>query len=154
MSPVSVRSGRLMRSLFRASLAFAAWVLCLPLALANEDTRARMALSDVGQVLVLPWDSSPGTEQVGSLRADIAHEGGFRVYRVEFGDRTYWAHRVLDGRSRPVAFVPNEGRFVDLLPELKVVLNDPDDLEAVIDAAGAIEGKAYPPPAPNLSALP
>ena len=104
-----------------------------------------MAPSPVGEVLVLPWDSPPGTEQVGSLRADIAHEDGFRVYRVEFGGRAHWAHRLLDGRARPVAFVPNEGRFVDVLPELKVVLDDPDDLEAVVDAAGALDGKAYPP---------
>ena len=133
------------RSLFRASLAAAAWVVCHPLALANEDARAKMAPSPVGRVLVLPWDSPPGAEHVGPLRADIAHEDGFRVYRIEFGDHTYWAHRVLDGRARPVAFVPNEGRFVDVLPELKVVLNDPDDLEDVINAAGAVDGKAYPP---------
>ncbi len=145
MSPVSVRSGRLMRSLFRASLAAVVWVFYHPVALANDSARAMMAPSPVGQVLVLPWDSMPGMEHVGSLRADIAHENGFRVYRVEFRGRTHWAHRVLDGRARPVAFLPNEGRFVDVLPELKVVLNDPDDLEAVIDAAGALDGKAYPP---------
>ena len=145
MSPVSVRSGHSMRLLFRVSLATSAWVLCLPLAVASDHTNAMMAPSSAGDVLVLPWDSPPGAEQVGPLRADIAHEDGFRVYRVEIGGRHFWAHRVLDGRSRPVAFVPHEGRFVDLLPELKVVLNDPDDLETVIDAAGALDGKAYPP---------
>lgn len=145
MARASVCSGRLMRYLFRPSLAVVACVLCHPLAVASDNSLAMMAPSSVGQVLVLPLDSAPGTEHVGSLRADIAHEDGFRVYRVEFGGRTYWAHRVLGGRSRPVAFVPNEGRFADLLPELKVGLNDRDDLEAVIEGAGALDGKAYPP---------
>ena len=134
-----------MSSRFRAGLVCIACVLCDPLAFASDDGQATMAASSVGQVLVLPRDSLIGTVDVGSLRADVAHEDGFRVYRVEFRGRTYWAHRVLGGRSRPVAFVPNEGRFVDVLPEMKVVLNDPDSLEAVIDAAGALDGKAYPP---------
>ena len=145
MSPVSVRFGRVMRFLFRASPVALASVFCHPLAVASDDTAGVMAPSSAGQVLVLPRDSLPGTEHVGSLRAEIAHEDGFRVYRVEFEGRTYWAHRVPGDRSRPVAFLPKEGRFVDLLPELKVVLNDPDDLEAVMDAAGALDGKAYPP---------
>ncbi len=144
MSSVSVRPGRLVRFLFRASLAAMAGVLCHPLAFASDGI-ATMTRSSAGEVLLLPSDSLPGTEQVGPLRAEIAHEDGFRVYRVEFEGRHFWAHRVLDGPSRPVAFVPNEGRFVDVQPELKVMLSDPDDLEAVIDAAGALDGKAYPP---------
>ena len=129
----------------QVSLAAAVSVLFHPWALASEQARAVLAPSSVGEVLVLPWDAPPGTEQVGSWRAEVADEGAFRVYRVELQGRTYWTHRSLDGRPRSVAFLPNEARFADVLPSLRVVLRDSQALEAVIDAAGALEGKAYPP---------
>ena len=131
--------------LFRACLAVVAWFGAIPSVLADDTAPATMADSPAGQVLVLPWDSEPGTEDVGELRAEIAHENGFRVYRVEFQGRTYSTHRSLDGRRRPVAFVPSEGRFADVLPELKVALTDSTDLDDVVEAAGARHGKAYPP---------
>ena len=137
------RSARPRRFLFWAGLAAAyAWH---PGALADDKATALMAASPVGEVLVLRGDATPGTEQVGPLRADIAHENGFRVYRVEFRGRTYQTHRLLDGRRRSVAFVPDEARFADVLPELRVVLTNPLALGAVIEAAGALDGKAYAP---------
>lgn len=140
----SLRVERQMRCLLLAGLTGVVWALG-PATLASETSPGMMTASSTGEVLVLAADSAPGTGQVGSLRAEIAHENGFRVYRVEFRGSTYETRRALHGQRRPVAFVPDEARFADVLPELRVVLDTPEALEAVVAAVGAVGGKAYPP---------
>ncbi len=98
-----------------------------------------------GNVLVMPFDISSTGEVLASdgTRISIGVEGDYRVYRVLHRGREHHIHVALQGPPRRLAFDPKEERFRDVLPSLRVEMNNYDQLGEVVEAAGAIGGKAY-----------
>lgn len=95
------------------------------------------------QLLVLPTRSVEGSTSVDGWRLSTAASDGMRVYRAERGDRLHTKHVAISSRSR-IAFNPDTSRFERLAQVLRIELNDPSALDAVVKAAGGTNGKAYP----------
>ena len=66
------------------------------------------------------------------------------MYRVQHRGRTYTAYNPAEKSRRWLAFNPGRSRFSEVSSSLLVRMNDFDGLEALIDRAGALRGKAYP----------
>ena len=98
-----------------------------------------------GQALVMPLgDAALGAASVGGLRVEVAVEDGFRVYRVRHRGRTHNARQPMQEQTRRLAFDFARRRLAEVAPTLLLRLGANDDLSAVIEAAGALGGKAYP----------
>ena len=103
------------------------------------------AMSEQGEVLVMPrLTAATGETLVDGTRVEVATEKGFLVYRVWHRGRVHTAHNPIAGPRRWVAFDPGQGRFRALSSSLLVRMDDYDALDAVVDRAGALGGKAYP----------
>ena len=102
------------------------------------------APSGQGEVLVLPLDGALGTALIDGLRLETVVEGEFRVHRAHYKGRTHTAYAPLDGPIQRYAFDKARGRFDEVTPNLLVRMTDYGELAAVIEAAGARRGKAYP----------
>lgn len=99
-----------------------------------------------GAVLVLP-DSSALSEQVAGspdTRVSIAVEGDYRVYRARHKGKDHHMHVALDSNQAPrIAFDLEEGRFRNILPSLRIEMNDYADFDSIVQQAGGSGGKVY-----------
>ena len=93
----------------------------------------------------MPFDTSLTGEVVatGGTRISIGVEGDYRVYRALHGGEEHFAHVALEGPPRRLAFDPDEGRFRDVLPTLRVELGNYDQFDNIVEAAGGTGGKVY-----------
>ena len=109
-------------------------------------TGVLQATSEQRQVLVMPLaaPAAPGTEVIAGMPVEVSAEGDFVVYRVRHGERTHTAYNPVDGAGRWLAFDPEQGRFNEVASSLLVRMASFDELETLIDRAGALGGKAYP----------
>ena len=98
-----------------------------------------------GNVLVMPFDTSITGDMMasGGARISIVVEGDYRVYRALLGGKEYQAHVAIEGPPRRLAFDPEEKRFRDVLPSLRVELGNYDRFEEIVEAAGGTGGKVY-----------
>lgn len=98
-----------------------------------------------GSVLVMPFDTSITGDLIthDGTRISIGVEGDYRVYRALRGGKEYQAPVAIEGPPRRLAFDPNEGRFRDVLPSLRVELGNYDRFDEIIEVAGGTGGKVY-----------
>ncbi len=98
-----------------------------------------------GKVLVLPASTVLPEQVAGSAgtRVSIAVEGDYRVYRARHKGKDHHVHVALDGPAPYLAFDVEEGRFRNILPSLRVEMNDYADFDAVVQQAGGNGGKVY-----------
>ena len=137
---------------FKASIKLAAVLIAAVGAIAGFGGQAQTggvanlipARSGQGEVLVMPVDTAPGTAIIDGLRIETAMEGAFRVYRAHYKGRTHTAYAPLHGPVQRYAFDKARGRFAAVTPNLLVRMADYGELDAVVAAAGALRGKAYP----------
>ena len=142
---------------FKASIKLAAVLIAAVGAIAGFGGQAQTggvanlipARSGQGEVLVMPADAMPadampGTAIIDGLRIEAAMEGAFRVYRAHYKGRTHTAYAPLHGPVQRYAFDKARGRFAAVTPNLLVRMADYGELDAVVAAAGALRGKAYP----------
>ncbi|MCY4199210.1 MAG: hypothetical protein OXF31_05225 [Gammaproteobacteria bacterium] len=96
-------------------------------------------------VLVLPANAilSEQVESVPGTRMSIVVEGDFRVYRARHKGKDHQVHVALDGPARRLAFDLKEGRFRDVLPSLRIEMDDYADFDTVVAQAGGTGGKIY-----------
>ena len=133
-----------------AALALLTMLLLLPAAQAvaqgrEAPLRVMRAATLERPLLVMPSGASaPGEVYLDGVRIRLAVEGGFRVYEAFHAGVTRTLYVPLDAALRYVAFDPARNRFEQLLPALRVELEDVDLLDEVIAAAGGTGGKAYP----------
>ena len=108
----------------------------------------RVVLADggQGQVAVMPRLAMPSAQMqaIEGLRAEVGVEGGLLVHRVRYQGRTHTAYAQLEGPERHLAFNPQRRRFEEVSSSLLVRLASDQHLERVIEASGAVGGKAYP----------
>ncbi|MCY4213062.1 MAG: S8 family peptidase [Gammaproteobacteria bacterium] len=99
-----------------------------------------------GAVAVLPARTMPQTALNGieGLAVEVLAEGGNLVYQAEYQGRIHKAYVRLDGRPKRLAFNPRRHRFEEVTSNLLVGLAAHQALDAVVDAAGALDAKAYP----------
>ena len=134
------------------SMHLAAWafVVCAVGVQAQDKAAARtgvlQATSEQRQVLVMPLaaPAAPGEEVIAGMPVEVSAEGDFVVYRVRHEGRTHTAYNPVDGPRRWLAFDPEQGRFNEVASSLLVRMASFDELETLIDRAGALGGKAYP----------
>ena len=104
-----------------------------------------LAATARGQALVMPLgDAALGAAAVGGLRVEVAVEDGFRVYRVRHRGHTHTARLPMHDQTRRLAFDFERRRLAEVAPTLLLHMGANDDLGAVIEATGALGGKAYP----------
>ena len=92
----------------------------------------------------MPVGADLGARAVAGLHMEVAVEGGFRVYRVHHRGRTHTAHVPVQGPAKQLAFDFERRRLVEVAPTLLVHIGAEHDLDRIIEAAGALSGKAYP----------
>ncbi len=145
--------GGTVRNLFEAmSKHIGAWTIAILAAGAQaEDNDANAlgilgAAGERGRVLVMP-QSAPadrGGALVDGMGVEVYSEGGFVVYRVRHEGRTHTAYNPVSGTRRWLAFEPEQRRFKEVAPSILVRMTSLEELDALIDRTGALDGKAYP----------
>ena len=110
----------------------------------GDGSAALLAATAKGQALVMPRDAPEGTSAIAGLQLEVAVEGAFRVYRVRHQGRIHTARVPTQGRPKQFAFDFERQRLAEVAPSLLVRLGDETDLDRIIEAAGALGGKAYP----------
>ena len=143
--------------MWNSSMAMSAHLAALALAISGAGVQAQdeaagatgvlqAAANERQQVLVMPLapPAEPGTEVIAGMPVEVSSEGDFVVYRIRHEGRTHTAYNPVDGPRRWLAFDPAQGRFDEVASSLLVRMTSYDELEALIDRAGALGGKAYP----------
>lgn len=118
-------------------------------ACAQADPAPRAVLADggQGQVAVMPRLAMPAAsmQAIEGLQVEVGVEGGLLVHRARYQGRTHTAYAQLGGGGeRHLAFNPQRRRFEEVSSNLLVRLASDHYLERVIEASGAVGGKAYP----------
>ena len=108
-----------------------------PVVLAAETNEGPvLVLSDeavsAGEVAVLP-----------DTRVSVSIEGQYRVYRARHKGKDTKVHVSLDNPQRRIAFDPAQGRFRDILPSLRVEMDNFARFEDLVEQAGGTGGKVY-----------
>lgn len=113
---------------------------------ANPAPRAVLADGGQGQVAVMPRLTMPSApmQAIAGLQVEVGVEGGLLVHRARYQGRTHTAYAPIDGPVRHLAFNPQRRRFEEVASSVLVRLAADGDLNQVIEAAGAVSGKAYP----------
>ena len=112
----------------------------------DPGPQVRLVGGSEGPVAVLPRQPLPPADLQadGELRLEVGVEGGLLVHRAHYRGRVHQAYAQLEGPQRHLAFNPRRRRFEEVSSSLLVRLASNDHLEAVIEASGALGGKAYP----------
>ena len=110
----------------------------------GDGAAALLAATAEGQALVMPRDAPEGASAIAGLQVEVAVEGAFRVYRVRHRGRIHTARAPVQGRPQQFAFDFQRQRLAEVAPSLLVYLGAETDLNRIIEAAGALGGKAYP----------
>ena len=92
----------------------------------------------------MPLRAPAGASTVAGLQVEVAVEDGFRVYRVRHRGRTHTAHVPVQGQPKHLAFDFERQRLAEVAPTLLVRMGAEQDFKGIIEAAGALGGKAYP----------
>ena len=128
-----------------SSLAAALLSAC---AYARADLPPQVVLANggQGQVAVMPRLTMPSApmQAIEGLQVEVGVEGGLLVHRARYQGRTHTAYAQLEGPERHLAFNPQRRRFEEVSSSLLVRLAADHHLQKVIEAAGAVGGKAYP----------
>ena len=103
----------------------------------------RTVVAEDGDMLALPAVAS-GVGSEGRMAVEVATEGGIRTWRVSYRGRTYTAHAAEDARPTRRVFDPVSRRFRVVEPVLRVDVDDPERLPALVRELGAVSAKAYP----------
>jgi len=123
-----------------------AWLSLCAHAQTEPAPQVVLASSGEGQVAVMPRRATPParTEAIEGLQVEVGVEGGLLVHRARYHGQTHTAYAQLEGPERHLAFNPQSRRFEEVSSSLLIRLASDSHLEAVIEASGAIGGKAYP----------
>ena len=103
------------------------------------------AETNEGPVLVLS-DEAVSAGEVAVLpdtRVSVSIEGQYRVYRARHKGKDTQVHVSLDNPQRRIAFDPAQGRFRDILPSLRVEMDNFARFEDLVEQAGGTGGKVY-----------
>ncbi|MDD9963535.1 MAG: S8 family peptidase [Gammaproteobacteria bacterium] len=105
-----------------------------------------LASNGEGQVAVMPRRATPPArmEAIEGLQVEVGVEGGLLVHRARYQGQTHTAYAQLEGPERHLAFNPQSRRFEEVSSSLLIRLASDGHLETVIEASGAVGGKAYP----------
>ena len=128
-----------------SSLAAALLSAC---ACAQAEFAPRVVLANggQGQVAVMPRLAMPSApmQAIEGLQVGVGVEGGLLVHRARYQGRTHTAYAQLGGGERHLAFNPQRRRFEEVASTVLVRLAADEDIKPVVEAAGAVSGKAYP----------
>ena len=137
--PTWPRGPRVFRFLSRLLVAAAT----LGVAAQDAPLALRTVVAEDGDMLALPAVAS-GVGSQGGMAVEVATEAGIRTWRVSYRGRTYTAHAAEDGRPTRRVFDPVSRRFRVVEPVLRVVVDNPARLPALVRELGAVSAKAYP----------
>ncbi len=129
-------------------------LMCLALFVASASAHAQSLWQSAavpvqtmtGTVLVLPEHDALLAEHIAGspdTRISIALEGDYRVYRAQHKGKDHQVHMALDGAPRHLAFDLEAGRFRDILPSLRIEMNDYASFDTIVQQAGGTGGKVY-----------
>ena len=137
-----------MRSRIAALTSSLAAALLSACAYAQAESAPRVVLANggQGQVAVMPRLAMPSAhmQAIEGLQVEASVEGGLLVHRARYQGRTHTAYAQLAGPERLLAFNPQHRRFEEVSSSLLVRLASDHHLETVVEASGAVGGKAYP----------
>ncbi len=137
-----------MRSRIAALTTSFAAALLSACAYAQASPVPQVVLADdgQGQVAVMPRLAVPSAHRqaIEGLQVEVGVEGGLLVHRARYQGRTHTAYAQLEGSERHLAFNPQHRRFEEVSSSLLVRLASDHHLETVVEASGAVGGKAYP----------
>lgn len=104
------------------------------------------ALARTGPVLALPSSGRIATGRVlhGDVAFDVRAVDGMLAYRAIRSGRIAHAHAQIGGRPVYFAYDPGGHALRPLASTIRVVLRDGVRLEPLVQALGAVAGKAYP----------
>ena len=104
------------------------------------------ALAPTGPVLALPSSARMAVGRVrrGDVAFDVRTDDGVLAYRAIHGARIASAHAQVGGPPVYFAYDPKNHALRPLASIIRVQLRDGTRLEPLVQALGAISGKAYP----------
>ena len=112
---------------------------------AQDATLAlRTVEAEGGEMLALPAVASAGVGSLGRMAVEVVTEGGVRTWRVSYGGRTYTTHAAEGSKPTRRVFDPASRRFRVVEPVLRVDVDDPERLSALVREIDAASAKAYP----------
>lgn len=122
-------------------------VLCLVsyCAFANAQNPILPTPTLDGGVFVLPLDATIDGDVLAApeTRLSIAIEGDYRVYRARHKGKDHHIHVALGGPQRRLAFDPVQGRFRDILPSVRIEMDNYAAFDTLVEQVGGTGGKVY-----------
>ncbi len=90
-------------------------------------------------VAVLPQAKTSDSVRsaLGPIHAQSVETRNRRIHTVSFGGRAYRAATPLEGPASRVAFDPRLRKFVAVLSSIRVEVNSPAQIDAIVRATGA-----------------
>ena len=129
-----------MSRIFRILWCLSALVLNVP-AIAQQSTTDNFSITTTydREVLVLPSHETSTQMQLelGSINGRSFETNLQRVHIVVFDGKTFRASTPLAGPSSRIVFDPSRRTFVQLLPSIRVELEDDIHLDSIARAVGA-----------------
>ena len=135
--PGGTRVFRLLSQLLISAVAFGMAAQDAPLAL-------RTVVAEGGEMLALPEVASASVGSLGGMAVEVVTEGGVRTWRVSYGGRTYTTHAAEGSKPTRRVFDPASRRFRVVEPVLRVDVDEPERLSALVREVDAASAKAYP----------
>ena len=99
----------------------------------------RIMITDGREVVVLPSAATSTRMQLelGPISGRSYETTSQRVHIISFDGEVFRASTPLEGKSSRIVFVPSQRKFAQLLPSIRVELEDYAELDSISKAIGA-----------------
>ena len=125
---------------FRLLCFYFTLVLCMSAEAQESVTdNFRVMITDGREVVVLPSGATSMRMQLelGPISGRSYETTSQRVHIILFDEEVFRASTPLEGKSSRIVFVPSQRKFAQLLPSIRVELEDYSKLDSISEAIGA-----------------